>query len=164
MLLAMSANLRCRSQSGERLINARDFFLDTFTTAIEPTEVLTEIRMSRRPKLSGGAYTKLERKVGDFATCGAAAVIRLADDGTIKYAGVGLTGVANSPFAATDAENVLTGRKPSEELFHDAAAAAGQQASPAGDIRGSVDYKRAMAAEMTLRSLRSATARALAYV
>jgi carbon-monoxide dehydrogenase medium subunit len=163
MLLAAGANLLTRSQTGERLINARDFFLDTFQTALEATEVLIEIRIPRRPKHGGGAYTKLERKVGDFATCGVAAIVRLADDGTIKSAGIGVTGVAETPFAATDAENVLTDRAPSEELFRDAAAAVGLQSRPFGDVRGPVDYKRAMAAEMTLRSLRSAVARAVAY-
>ena len=77
MLLAVNATIVCRGQSGERQIKARDFFLDTFTTAIEPTEVLTEIRIRRRPKGTGGAYTKLERKVGDFATAGSAVVVGL---------------------------------------------------------------------------------------
>jgi carbon-monoxide dehydrogenase medium subunit len=163
-LLATNATIVCRSQRGERLIDARDFFLDTFTTAIEPTEVLTEIRMARRPSLAGGAYTKLERKVGDFATCGVAAFVRLGQEGRMASAGIGLTGVAETPFAATDAEAILTGRLPSEEIFRDAGAAAGQQARPAADIRGSADYKRAMAAELTIRSLRSAVARALDFV
>jgi carbon-monoxide dehydrogenase medium subunit len=162
-LLATNATIVCRSQRGEREIEARDFFLDTFTTAIEPTEVLTEIRMSRRPRSSGGAYTKLERKVGDFATCGVAAFVRLGQEGRIASAGIGLTGVAETPFAATDAEAILTGRLPSEEIFREAGAAAGQQARPAADIRGSAEYKRAMAAELTLRSLRSAVARALDF-
>src|SRR6476469_4043510 len=82
MLLALSATLVCRGKSGDRLITARDFFLDTFTTAIEPTEILTEIRMPSRPKGTGGAYTKLERKVGDFATCGVAVILGLDADGT----------------------------------------------------------------------------------
>ena len=163
MLLAVNATIVCRGQSGERQIKARDFFLGTFTTAIEPTEVLTEIRIRRRPKGAGGAYTKLERKVGDFATAGSAVVVGLAPDGRIDNAGVGLTAVADSPFAATDAEAILAGQQPSEELFRKAGDAAGAQASPAGDVRGPVDYKRAMAAELTVRSLRSAVARALSY-
>ncbi len=162
-LLAANATLVCRSLSGERQIAARDFFLDTFTTAISPTEVLTEIRVARRPRSSGGAYTKLERKVGDYATCGVAAFVRLGSDGTIDHAGIGITGVAETPFAATDAEAALVGKAPSDEVLHAAGAAAGQQARPVADIRGSVDYKRAMAAELTVRSLRSALARALAY-
>ncbi|MGK2850904.1 MAG: FAD binding domain-containing protein [Candidatus Limnocylindrales bacterium] len=163
MLLAVNATIVCRSQAGERAIAARDFFLDTFQTAIEPTEVLTEIRLPRRPKHAGAAYTKLERKVGDFATAGAAAVVILGGDGRITWAGIGLTAVAASPFAATDAEAILTGQMPTEDLFRQAGDAAGAQASPAGDVRGPVDYKRAMASELTVRSLRSAVARALSF-
>ena len=162
VLLATSATVVCRSQSGERTIPARDFFLDTFQTAIEPTEVLTEVRIPRRPRGSGGAYVKLERKVGDFATVGVASVVRLGPDGVIGSAGIGLTGVAETPFAATDAEAVLAGNAPSEEVFRRAADAAAAQSRPAGDVRGPVEYKRAMAAELTMRSLRLAVERALA--
>ena len=162
VLLASSATIVCRSQSGERTIAARDFFLDTFQTAIEPTEVLTEVRIPRRPRGSGGAYVKLERKVGDFATVGVAVVVRLGPDGVIGSAGIGLTGVAETPFAATDAEAVLAGNAPSEEVFRRAADAAAAQSRPAGDVRGPVEYKRAMAAELTMRSLRLAVERALA--
>ena len=162
VLLATSATIVCRSLAGERMIAAREFFLDTFTTAIEPTEVLIEIRIARRPKGSGGAYQKLERKVGDFSTVGVASVVRLGPDGRIASAGIGLTGVAEAPFAATDAEAVLTGAAPSEEVFRRAGAAAAAQSRPAGDVRGPVEYKRAMVAELTVRSLRTAIERALA--
>ena len=67
-LLAVNAAIICRSGAGERTISARDFFLATFTTAIEPTEVLVEIRFGRPTRGAGTAYTKLERRVGDFAT------------------------------------------------------------------------------------------------
>jgi carbon-monoxide dehydrogenase medium subunit len=163
MLIALGATLALRSQTGERLVKARDFFVDTFTTAIEPTEILTEIRFPRRPRAAGGAYTKLERKVGDFATCGAAVGLRLASDGRIEWVGVGLTGVAESPFAATHAEAALKGAHPSEAMFRQAAEAAAGQARPAADIRGSVEYKHAMAAELTVRSLRKAVERAMSY-
>lgn len=163
VLLAARATVVCRSQSGDRLIAAREFFLDTFTTAIEPTEVLTELRIPRRPRLSGGAYAKLERKVGDFATAAVASIVALGADGRIERAGIGLTAVAESPFAATDAEAILIGNAPSEELFRRAGAAAAAQSRPVGDVRGPVDYKRAMVAELTVRSLRSAAERARAY-
>jgi len=161
-LLAANAKIVCRGQSGERVVAARDFFLDTFTTAIEPTEVLTEIRFNRRPRGQGGAYTKLERRAGDFATAGLAAIIRLDDGGTIMFAGIGVTGVSPSPYAATDAEAALMGKRPSEEVFRAAGVAAAAMSDPASDTRGPVDYKRAMVAELTLRSLRTATERALA--
>jgi carbon-monoxide dehydrogenase medium subunit len=162
VLLAADATIVCRSQAGDRTIRARDFFLGTFQTAIEPTEVLTEVRIPRRPRGAGGAYEKLERKVGDFATVGVAAMVRLEPDGKIANAGLGLTGVADTPFAATDAEAILIGKAPSDDLFREAGAAAGAQSRPAGDVRGPVEYKRAMAAELTLRGLRRATERALA--
>jgi carbon-monoxide dehydrogenase medium subunit len=163
LLIATNARIVCRGMTGERIVTAREFFLDTFTTAIEPTEILTEIRFPRRSKRAGGAYTKFERKVGDFATCGVAAVVRLTEDGTIEAVGIGVTGIAETPFAATDAEAALSGQRPSEEVFRAAGQAAGGQARPVADVRGPVDYKRALAAEMAVRSLRSATQRALAF-
>lgn len=161
VLLATRATVVARSEAGERHIPAREFFLDTFTTALEPTEVVTEIRFPRRPPRAGAGYAKLERKAGDFATAGACAVVLLGADGRIERSGIALTAVAETPFAATDAEAVLDGNMPSEELFRRAGDTAGAQARPAADIRGSVEYKRAMAAEMTVRALRKAVARAM---
>jgi carbon-monoxide dehydrogenase medium subunit len=163
ILIAANASVVCRSGSGERVVKARDFFLDTFTTAIEPTEVLTEVRIPRRGHHTGGAYEKLERKVGDFATAGVAARVTLGADGTIEKAGIGVTGVADTPFAATDAEALLVGKAPGDDLYRQAGTAAGAQSSPGGDVRGPVDYKRAMVAELTLRALRTAVDRANAY-
>jgi carbon-monoxide dehydrogenase medium subunit len=161
-LLAANASIVCRGQGGERVVAARDFFLDTFSTAIEPTEVLTEVRFKRRPRGQGGAYTKLERRAGDFATVGLAAIVRLDDGGTINLAGIGVTGVSPSPYAATDAEAGLVGGRPSEDGFRAAGEAAAAMSEPAADTRGPVDYKRAMVAELTVRSLRTAVERALA--
>jgi carbon-monoxide dehydrogenase medium subunit len=155
--------LVCRSADGERVIAAREFFLDTFTTAIGPTEVLTEIRLPRRARASGAAYAKLERRAGDFATVGVAALVRLGGDGRIEVAGIGLTAVAETPFAATDAEAALAGREPSEEVFRAAGQAAAAQSRPSSDGHGPVEYKRAMVAEMTVRALRVAVDRARAY-
>jgi carbon-monoxide dehydrogenase medium subunit len=163
LLLATNATIVCRGPGGQREIKARDFFLDTFTTAIEPTEILTEIRIGRRSKGVGGGYTKLERKVGDFATVGVAAVLALRSDGTIATGRIGVTGVSPSPFAATDAEAMLAGAAPSDDTFRTAGAAAAAQSQPTADIRGPIDYKRAMVAELTVRSLRVAIGRALAF-
>ena len=162
-LIALRADIACRSAGGERVINAREFFLDTFQTALEPTEVLIEIRIPRRPRRAGAAYEKIERKATDFSTAGSAVMVQLADDGSISKAGVGVTGVAEMPFAATDAEAALIGQRPSEDTFRVAGAAAGAQSRPVSDVRGPIKYKRAMAAEMTVRALRRATSRAMAY-
>jgi carbon-monoxide dehydrogenase medium subunit len=161
-LLAVNARIVCRGTAGERVIAARDFFIDTFQTAIEPTEVLTEIRFGRPGPGAGTAYRKLERRAGDFATVGVAAAVILAADGRIERSGVGVTGVADTPFAATDAEAALDGQRPSEDLFRQAGEAAAAQSRPATDSHGPADYKRAMVAEITVRALRAAIDRALA--
>jgi carbon-monoxide dehydrogenase medium subunit len=162
-LLASNATIIVRSQAGERAIAARDFFLDTFTTAIEPTEVLTEIRIPRRTRHVGGGYSKLERRSGDFATVGVAVVVRLGDDDAFLGVGIGITGVSPSPFAATDAEPLAVGVPPHEELYRMVGDAAAAQSQPAADLRGSVEYKRAMVSEMTVRSFRKAVERARAF-
>jgi aerobic carbon-monoxide dehydrogenase medium subunit len=156
VLCATRATVVCRRAAGSREIAARDFFLDTFVTAIEPTEVLTEIAIPIPTGASGGAYRKLERRAGDFATVGVAVQLRLADDGTIAEAGIGLTAVHDAPFAATDAEAVLIGARPGEEAFRAAGAAAAAQSRPGDDSHGPADYKRAMVEEMTVRALRAA--------
>jgi carbon-monoxide dehydrogenase medium subunit len=160
VLIAAGASLVCRSLDGERVIPAGGFFLDTFTTAIEPHEILTEIRVPARTPGTGGAYEKTERKAGDFATAGAAVRIRLGPDGRIVDAGIALTAVAETAFASTDAVAALVGQAPSEDVFRSAGSAAGAQSRPADDSHGPVAYKRAMAAEMTVRALRRATTRA----
>ena len=162
LLLALHARVVCRSNAGQRVVPAREFFVDTFTTAIAPTEVLTEIRFTRRRRNSGGAYVKLERRVGDFATAGVAAAVEL-NGGSIAWAGIGVTGVSPSPFAATDAEAALAGQMASEDAFRRAGEAAGAMSQPVSDVRGPAEYKRAMVAELTVRALRLATERALAY-
>jgi carbon-monoxide dehydrogenase medium subunit len=162
VLLATRATIVCRSLKGERTIAARDFFLDTFQTAIEPTELLTEIRIPRPGRSSGGAYTKLERRSGDFATAGAAVQLRLSPVGRIDEIGIGLTAVAETPFAAVAAEQALLGAEPTTAAFAAAGAAAAAAARPVADGHGPVEYKRAMVVQMTVRALRIAVERARA--
>ncbi len=160
VLIATRATIVCRSSGGIREIAARDFFISTFHTAISPTEVLVEVVIPSPGPRSGGAYRKLERRAGDFATVGVAVQIRLGDDGTIAEAGIGLSAVADSQFAATDAEAILVGAQPHEELFRTAGDAAAAQSDPGDDSHGPADYKRAMVSEMTTRALRAAAERA----
>lgn len=160
VLLATGATIVVRSEAGERTIAARDFFLDTFQTSIEPTEILTEIRIPRPGARTGGTYQKLERRAGDFATVGVAARVQLGADGRMTAAGIGLTAVAETPFVATDAEAALVGTDGGDASIAAASAAAAAQSRPATDSHGPVAYKRAMVAEMTARALRLALARA----
>jgi len=160
VLCALRATIVVRSAAGGRRIAAREFFLDPFVTAIEPTEILTEVRFPRPLAGSGGAYEKLERKAGDFATAGAAAQVRLGDDGRLAEVGIALTNVADHVLVPEAAERALTGAQPTEEQFRVAAGEAAAASRPVADSRGPAEYKRAMAAEMTVRALRRAVARA----
>jgi carbon-monoxide dehydrogenase medium subunit len=121
--------------------------------------VLTEIRVPAPPPGSGGAYLKLERKVGDFATAGAAVFLIVAS-GAIEAAGIGLTNLGPTPIKATDAEQFLKGKKPDAATFAEAARRAAAATSPNVDRRGSVEYKREMARVLTRRALDKAARRA----
>ena len=162
VLIATRATIVLQSVTGERTVAARSFFLDTFQTAIEPTELLTEIMIPRAPRPSGAAYAKLERRAGDFSTVGVAAQLSLGPDGRISAAGIGLTAVAEAPFAAVGAEAALVGQEPVEATFQAAGIAAAAESRPGTDSHGPAEYKRAMVKEMVVRGLRSAAARAQA--
>jgi carbon-monoxide dehydrogenase medium subunit len=162
VLLGLRASLVLVSDGGERVVPARGFFLDPFVTDIEPTEVLTEVRIPIPGPGSGSAYAKLERRAGDFSTVGAAVALTLAPDGRIAQVGIGLTAVSDAPFAATHAEEAIHGAQPNDAMFREAAEAAARQSRPVDDSHGPAEYKRAMAAEMTRRALHAALARAMA--
>ncbi len=159
---ALRGHFVLRSVGGERVVPARGFFKDVFTTAIEANEVLTEVRIPAPAARTGSAYLKLERRAGDFATVGVAAVVSLGEDGRIAQVGIGLTSVADAPFSADHAEDAIRGAHPGDEMFREAGMAAARQARPAEDRRGPVDYKLAMVREMTERALRVASTRAAA--
>ena len=159
-MLALGASVVVSGPKGERTIPVTQFFKGLFTTALSHDEILTEIQIPIPPPKSGGAYVKLERKVGDFATAGAAAQITLAANGTIEKAGIGLTNAGPVPIKATEAENYLTGKKPDEATLAEAGRLAAKATAPTADRRGSVEYKREMARVLTTRALTLAIARA----
>jgi carbon-monoxide dehydrogenase medium subunit len=161
VLLALRGSVVVRSADGERTLPARGFFIDTFQTGIELTEVLTEVRIPHAAPRTGSAYVKLERRAGDFATVGVAAVLVMGADGLISSAGVALTAVNDAPFAATAAETALVGQALGDAAWAAAAAAAASQANPVSDSHGPADYKEAMVREITARALRKAASRAM---
>ncbi len=159
-MLALGALIVATGPKGERTIPVGEFFAGLFTTALAPDEILTEIRIPVPPPKSGGAYVKLERKVGDFATAAAAAQITLGRDGTIERAGIALTNAGPTPVKATDAEVYLKGKMPDAAPIAEASRRASQAASPTADRRGSVEYKREMARVLVARALTKAVQRA----
>ena len=159
-MLALGAEVTATGPKGQRTIPIAQFFTGLFSTALAPDEILTEIRIPIRPPKSGGAYVKLERKVGDFATAAAAAQVTLGGGGEIERAGIGLTAAGPTPIKATDAERFLLKKKPDAATIAEAARLAAAAASPSGDRRGSVQYKREMARVLTARALTKAIVRA----
>jgi carbon-monoxide dehydrogenase medium subunit len=141
VMLALGARVTLTSTDSEREVAIGDFLVDTFTTSMEPTEILTEIRIPAPPARSGGTYLKLERKVGDFATVGVAVHLSL-DDGSIGGAGIALTGVGLKNIQASDAEAALAGAEPSDEAFAEAGRLAAAASDPVSDVRGPAAYKR----------------------
>jgi carbon-monoxide dehydrogenase medium subunit len=159
-MLAYGAEVVATGPKGARTIPIDRFFTGLFSTALAPDEILTEIRIPVPPAKSGGAYVKLERKVGDFATAAAAAQITLGKGGEVEKVGIGLTNAGPTPIRASAAEQFLKGKKPDAGAIAEAAKLAAQAASPSADRRGSVEYKKNMARVLTGRALTKAVARA----
>ena len=159
-MLALEAEVVARGPGGERTIPITRFFTGLFATALAPAEILTEIRIPVPPPRSGGAYVKLERKVGDYATAAAAAQVTLGGQGEMARIGIGLTNAGPTPIKATAAEDHLRGRQPDDEAIAEAARLAAEAASPSADRRGSVEYKRDMARVLTGRAITRAVQRA----
>ena len=111
-MLALGAQVVATGPDGARTIDVGEFFFGLFMTALGEDEILTEIRIPAPAPNSGGAYVKLERKVGDYAVAGSAVQLSLADDGTVASAGIGLTNLGIAPIRATAAEEALTGQAP----------------------------------------------------
>ena len=159
-MVALGATVIASGPSGQREISIRDFFISLFETALSHDEILTEIRIPQPAARSGGAYFKLERKVGDFATVGVAAQVSVDDKGNCKNAGIGLTNVGPTPIEAKKAEDFLAGKPLNEANIKQAAALAAGEAQPASDLRGPAEYKEAMVKELTKRALIKALERA----
>jgi carbon-monoxide dehydrogenase medium subunit len=159
-MLAYGAEVLAVGSRGERRIPIAGFFTGPFTTALGAAEILVEIRIPIPPARSGGAYVKLERKVGDFATAAVAAQLTLGADGVCQQAGIGLTNVGSVPLKAARAEEALRGKRLDEAAIKRAAELAAAAADPAADLRGPVEYKRDLVRVLTARALRKALERA----
>ena len=159
-MIALGARIVATGPGGSRSIRVHDFFVGFLETALSDDEVLTEIRIPLPPPGSGGAYLKLERKVGDYATVGVAAQVTLDDAGRCVRAGIGLTNVSHVPVHAAEAEARLVGSALAEADLDAAAELAAAASEPSSDLRGPAEYKRAMVHVLTRRALRIAIDRA----
>jgi len=159
-MLAYGGQVVAVGPNGERVIPIEGFFEGLFQTSLAHDELLTEVRIPVPKPRSGGAYVKVERKVGDFATAAVAVQLSLDDYGNCESVGIGLTNVGEMPIKATAAEGALRGRPLDDANIRMAAQLASEAAEPSGDQRGSEEYKRSLVKTLTVRALRLAAERA----
>ena len=159
VMMALDASYVLTGPGGERTVAARAFYEAAYFTAREDDELLTGIRIPFPSAGHGHAYEKLKRKVGDYATA-AAAVILTMDGGRCASAAITLTNLGQTPLFAQAASEALAGGSVDADAIANAARLAQGIAEPVADLRGSVEYKTAMAGVMTARAIESALSRA----
>jgi carbon-monoxide dehydrogenase medium subunit len=161
--LALDAEFRAVGPAGERGIKAADFFVTYLTTALEPTEVLTEIRFPALPARTGWSFKEVARRHGDFALTGVVACVACDRGKRCSTARLVLFGVGAAPVRARGAEQMLAGETLSEPLFERAARTAGEEiVEPLSDVHASAEYRRDLARVLTRRALAEAASRAAA--
>lgn len=159
VMLAYNAQLVATGKQGTRTIPIDSFFVDLFTNSLQDGELLTEIRIPKPAAHSGGAYLKLERKVGDYAISAAAVQLTMDGDRCVA-ARIGLTNVNAVPMRAKNAEQALIGNRVTDDVIEAAGSAAAAECDPSPDLRGTVEYKRDMTRVLTKRAIRTAIERA----
>jgi len=163
VMLAYNAQILVRGPSGTRTIAIDDLFVGLFETSLVPGEILTEIRIAKPTAASGGAYIKIERKVGDYAVAAVAVQLELAGASAgakINAIRIGLTNVSPIPARAKAAEAALVGQQPTDAILEAAGQAAAAECNPSADLRGQVDYKRDLVRVLVKRTVRRAIERA----
>ena len=158
LMLVLDASFVLKSSSGERVVAADGFFVGTYATAMTPGEIMTEIRIPVPAPNTGYCYAKLKRKIGDFATAAAAVTLRMQGE-KVQQVAIALTNVGATPLRAHAAEDSLRSKPLDDTSMAEAARLAMSICEPAVDQRGDVEYKTAMAGEMTQRALRTARLR-----
>lgn len=160
-LIALDAKIKIASKGEERTVDAEEFALDFFETAVQPGEMATEIQIPALPPNSGAYFTKYSQIHGDYALASAAVLITL-DKKKEKCvnARIGLGGVGNAPIRAKKAEEILKGKKITDEVLAEAARAASEETNPISGIEASAEYKKELAGTLVKRVGKEALARA----
>jgi aerobic carbon-monoxide dehydrogenase medium subunit len=158
LTLALDATMTIQGKGGRREVKADDFYLGLYATAVGEDEILVSIKVPAFLPGTGWAYEKLKRKTGDWATAGAAVVMRMSG-GVVSHVRIALTNLAPTAIRALDAEKALLGQPVNAATLKAAADAAMAACDPAEDLRGNVEYKTAMAGQMVKRAILAAAAR-----
>jgi carbon-monoxide dehydrogenase medium subunit len=157
--LAARAEVTVRGKEGVRSVPIDAFLVDSFTTAVGEGEMALSVQFPHADDRTAGAYQKVERKVGDYATAAAAVQLSLNANGSIRDAGVALSAAGPCAVRVAEAEQILRGRQPSEPLLRAAGDAAARRSAPQADLRGSIEYKKHLAGVLVVRALRRALSR-----
>lgn len=161
--LALGASFRAQSASGERWIEAKDFFAGLFATALQPDELLIEIAFPAKSARTGYCFTELARRHGDYAMAGLAAIVELDADEKITAAKLVYLNVGDGPVDAATAAASLVGKTPDAAAFKEAGRIASQEdMHPFGNVHATPEYQRHLSAVLTERALATATQRAKA--
>jgi len=160
VVLALKADILVQGPGGVRTIKADDFFQDLFATALQPDEIITELRFAIPPARTGSSYKKLENKASHYAVVGSAAVVTLDTDGTCSSASVVITGASVKPTRASAVEAALVGKHLNEATAADAASHAADGLEMVEDLHGSKAYRAQMTAVMARRAILAAAERA----
>jgi carbon-monoxide dehydrogenase medium subunit len=157
--LAARAEVSVRGKGGARDVKIDNFLVDSFTTAVGDGEMALGVHFPAADDRTAGAYQKIERKVGDFATAAAAVQLSLNADGTIREAGIALSAAGPCAVRVEEAEIMLRRQQPGRELIRAAGDAASRKSAPQADLRGSIEYKKNLAGVLVVRALRQALSR-----
>lgn len=161
LMLTCQARLKARNALAERWIDARDFFVGMFTTALKPDEILVEIEVPFMPLRTGWSFLEVAPRAGDYAMMGVAVLVTLDESGTCRAAKLVYLNAGDGPVDAQEAAQLLQGEAVSEELIDSAAdTASGTEINPFGNIHASVEYQRHLAKVLTKRALKIAVQRA----
>lgn len=155
----LDAELVAEGPAGRRVLQADDFFLGFLSTALEPDELLIEVRFPLPPVSAGSAFLELARRQGDFAMVGVGAVLEVDDRGRCSSVRIALNGVESSPVRDRAAEGLLLGEEPDEALFDEVGHAVAAQLAPPSDVHGSSEYRRSLARVLVRRALTLAARR-----
>lgn len=159
-MVALNVEMIVASKSGDRSVKADDFFVDLMTTALEPGEILREIRVKKSSGRTGQSYVKMHHPASGFAVVGVAANLSLTGDGKCEKASIGITGVAAKAYRPTEVESAMNAATLSDETIASAAAHATNGIEINGDLFASADYRKHLAEVYTRRAIAEAIANA----